>query len=166
MKEKSIKISYGVLKLTDNAHKRASESSLQGYIAGIKLKDITTVLGQSTAIQPHESTESWRREWVIERKFHNYLDSELTQIGNSRDIKTSNIATLYDWKERDKPIDEVTVWNIGGHYKSCLDIISDLFKDYKCEIKDSIYGSKWHIMNEFYDTSEKTKEIKDWRNDE
>lgn len=55
-----------------------------------------------------------RCEWIIE-----FFD-ELTN--------TVTMATIYDWKESDTPVDYVRDWHIGGYTRSALDCVTEVLR--------------------------------------
>ena len=38
------------------------------------------------------------------------------------------VATIYDYKEYDIPLEEVTSWSIGGHKAEVADLVTELFE--------------------------------------
>lgn len=41
------------------------------------------------------------------------------------------VATIYDWKRYDVPLDEVAVWNVGGFKHYAVDMVSMAIEEYE-----------------------------------
>lgn len=85
-------------------HFNSNGTSLQGYLSGISHKEITQLLGMGEG--PSDKTKD---EWCVKNNLNGV------------------IATIYDWKNYNKELSEVTHWNIGGHTQDALILIKKLF---------------------------------------
>ena len=78
-------------------------TSLQGYIHNISHKEIISVLGMGEG-----TSDKVKDSWGVK-------DS------------TGIIATIYDWKNYNEDLSEVTHWHIGGEDSKAVELIRKIF---------------------------------------
>lgn len=89
---------------------RIDGTHLVGYLQPTTYAELVELLGEPTYGPEHSGDGKVQAEWQL-----------LLRV-DGREL----VATIYDWKSYDTPVEDITEWHVGGAYDDTFTYVDDI----------------------------------------